>query len=55
MFKRVLTGTGTILISAVPVASAKDEKKKGNAQKDEGLTYKPQDLPIYSTVYDSQK
>lgn len=49
MLRKVLIGTGTILIAAVPVAN-KDEKKK----EDEGKKLRPQELPIYGTVHDSQ-
>lgn len=53
MFRKVLTGTGTLLMAAVPL-STKDDKKKA-AKEDEELKYRPQDLPIYSTVQDKLK
>lgn len=43
-----------MLLAAVPVAT-KDDKKKNENKEDEGVKLRPQDLPIYSTVHDTQK
>lgn len=50
MLRKIVTSS--LLLSAAPVA-AKDTKAKDEPV-NQAKKYKPQELPIYSTIYDDQ-